>query len=271
MAELSVIWLRAAVALYSLGLIHAILSLMRRDRFFRPVLAAFSTGVTLHLVSIVEEAALIGNLPVQNLYESVSLCAFLIAAFYLFVYWRYRMESLSTFVFPLVFIMTLTATFGNPVSTWSSSAVRDMWLTVHIVSILAGYAALLLTALGAVLYLVQERELKRKRPYSSSYRLPPLGILDDLISKSMTAGFAAITLGIVTGSTWAFIELGTSWLADQRIAIAFATWGIYLAMVFLRVNAGWRGRKAAIMAITALGCCVVTWATHAGLLSIQPQ
>ena len=54
MAEMSVIWLRVAVALYSLGLLHAILTLVRRrEHLFRLALAAFTFGSVFHLVSIV--------------------------------------------------------------------------------------------------------------------------------------------------------------------------------------------------------------------------
>jgi len=41
-----------------------------------------------------------------------------------------------------------------------------------------------------------------------------------------------------------------------------------MAMVFLRLNAGWRGRKAAIIALVALGCSAITWAAHAQLRSL---
>ena len=46
MAEMSVIWLRVAAGLYSLGLLHAILTLVRRRRehLFRVALGAFALG-----------------------------------------------------------------------------------------------------------------------------------------------------------------------------------------------------------------------------------
>jgi ABC-type transport system involved in cytochrome c biogenesis permease subunit len=75
-------------------------------------------------------------------------------------------------------------------------------------------------------------------------------------------------LAVIVGSTWAFVELGTSWVTDPKIAISLFTWGIYLAMVFLRVSAGWRGRKAAVLAITALGCSALTWAAHVQLQNV---
>ena len=84
----------------------------------------------------------------------------------------------------------------------------------------------------------------------------------------MAAAFVLITLATIAGSTWAFIESGTRWISDPRISISFMTWGICLVMICLRVTAGWRGRKAALMAITALGGSALTWATHSGLLHL---
>ncbi len=266
MAEMSVIWLRVAAALYSLGLLHAILTLVRkREHLFRPALAAFSIAAVLHFVSIVEEGLLMNHCPITNFYETLSMCAFLVTVLFLFVHWRYKIESLSVFIFPLVFVMVLVATLGNPVSAWSSPAVRDAWLTVHIVLVLLGYAALLLTAVASLLYLFQERELKTKKPRQFYYRLPPLGTLDELISRSMALGFVLITLAVIAGSTWAFVELKTRWISQPKIAISFFTWGIYMAMVFLRITAGWRGRKAAIMVVTVVGFSALTWAAHARL------
>ena len=44
----------------------------------------------------------------------------------------------------------------------------------------------------------------------------------------------------------------------------------YLAMIFLRVSAGWRGRRMAWLAVSVLICSLVTWATHFGLRSVLP-
>jgi ABC-type transport system involved in cytochrome c biogenesis permease subunit len=84
----------------------------------------------------------------------------------------------------------------------------------------------------------------------------------------MALGFVLITLAVIAGSTWAFIELKADWIRQPKIAISFFTWGAYLAMVCLRVTAGWRGRKAAIMTLTVVGFSAVTWAAHARLGSL---
>ena len=102
-------------------------------------------------------------------------------------------------------------------------------------------------------------------------RLPPLATLDGLITHSMNFGFLFITLGVIAATTWAFIESGPTWFAYPRIGIALVTWLFYLTMVFLRATAGWRGRKAAVMAIAVLCCSALTWAAHVGLRSVFPR
>jgi ABC-type transport system involved in cytochrome c biogenesis permease subunit len=269
---MSIFWLRVAAVLYSVGLLHAILTVLRRPaRLARPAVATFTVGVVLHFVSLVEMAVAVRHLPVDNFYESASVCAFLIALVFLFVQWRYQFAPLGVFLYPLVFVLTLVAATEFPVAGWANPRVRDAWLLVHVLLILVGYAALLLTAVASVFYLVQERHLKRKQPRAFFDRLPPLGTLDNLITTSMGFAFAFITLGVVAASTWAFIESGTRWIREAKIVIAFLTWGACLLMVFLRASAGWRGRKAALLAIVTLGLGVVTWAAHVGLRSLLAQ
>ncbi len=270
MHSMSVFWLRVAAVLYSVGLLNAILTVLRREsRLFRLALGTFSVAVVLHMVAIVDLAFSVRHLPVDNFYETISVCAFLVALLFLFTYWRYQFSSLSVFLFPLVSLMTLIAAMETPVGSWSNPKVRDAWLAVHVFLILIGYAALLLTAVASIFYLIRERQLKRKKSSTSLFdRLPPLGTLDNLISRSMAIGFVFITLGVITASTWAFIESGTRWIAEGKIAISFFTWLLCLIMVFLRATAGWRGRKAALMAVCVLGFSALTWAAHVGLRSM---
>ncbi|MBI1894960.1 MAG: cytochrome c biogenesis protein CcsA [Acidobacteria bacterium] len=189
-------WLRVAAGLYAVGLLQSILSVLRkRVSFFRPAFGAFAVAAILHFVSLAERAASVRQVPANNFYESASLCAFVIALLFLFVYWRYQFQSLSVFLFPLVFLLTLVGSTEVPVGSWTTRAVRDIWLSIHVTLVLLGYAALLLMAAASIFYLLQEKRLKSKRPGSLFERLPPLGTLDTLISTSMGAGFALITLG----------------------------------------------------------------------------
>jgi ABC-type uncharacterized transport system permease subunit len=263
MHETSVFWLRAAAALYAIGLFHTLqIAIRKTSTLFRPALISFAIGVVLHIVAVVEAGVEQATWFPAGFHHSVSLCALLIGILFLVAYGRYRAESLGVFLFPLVFAMTTVAAVKTPLGSWTSTAARDTWLVVHIILVLLGYAALLLTAIASLLYLVQERQLKRKKSIALLERLPPLGVIDNLLSYSLGFGFVLITLGVVTGVTWAYIDTGGTNFTDPRMTAAGATWLFCLIMVMLRVTAGWRGRKAAVMAVTAVAFSAATWAVH---------
>jgi ABC-type uncharacterized transport system permease subunit len=266
MQETSIFWLRTAAVLYSIGVLHTLLVLLRKHSpLFRAALGCLGVGVIFHFVSIVEHTMILKRLPLDNFFETASVCAFLLAIVFLFVYWRYDFSSLGIGIFPLVFMLAQIGAMEVPVSSWSGPGVRGVSLAIHVLLILLGYASLLTMTFASVFYLIQERALKRKRPSTWFDHLPPLATLDTLITRSMGLGFTFITLGLITGLVWAFVESGTKFLGEERIGFAFITWGAYLVMVFLRASAGLRGRKAAWMALTVLGCSALTWAAHVGI------
>ena len=266
---MSDMWLRLAAALYSFGLVYALTYIFSKSiRLFKPALVAFGIGTVLHFVSLVEFRVANGHLPLANFYETISICAFLIALSFLIAYSYYQVAIFSVCLFPLVFFMTLIGVTEYPVAPWSSPQVRNAWLIVHITTVLIGYAALILAAVASLYYLLQENQLKNKKLPSGSNRLPPLATLDRLITQSMNAGFVFITIATATGVIFAFIESGTHWISDPKIGFFLFTWAFYLAMIFLRTSAGWRGRRMAWLAVSVLACSVVTWATHFGLGSV---
>lgn len=272
MNDFSILWLRVAAVLYLVGLADSILTLLRREtRMFPFALATVQAAVVFHFVSIAEHSIALGHLPVGNFFDTASMGSFMFAVVFLLVYWKYRFVGLSLLVFPLVAVLSVAAAMGAPLAPWASRQIRDVWLLVHIVLVLIGYSALLLGAGAALFYLLQERRLKKKQMTGSflgfldSDRVPPLGTLDTMITHSLSVGFVAITLAVIAGSTWASIELGVRWISEPKIAVSLITWGFYLVMLFLRISAGWRGRKAAFLALAVLGFCGLTWAAHVGL------
>ncbi|MBI4480682.1 MAG: cytochrome c biogenesis protein CcsA [Acidobacteria bacterium] len=265
---MSQLWLRVALALYSLGLFHAVLTVVRRrQRVFRVALSAFALGAILHLVSLVEDGLALQHFPITSLQEAASLAAFLLAGAFLLVYWRYRFQSISVFVFPLVFVLTLTAALERNTYYTDIPLLRTTWLYLHVSLIVLGNTAFFLTFIAGVMYLIQERALKSKKPWAFYYRLPPLETIDDLAYKSLAIGFPFITLGIVSGAVWASAVWGPEWPLDPKIALSFVTWLIYLSLLFARWSAGWRGRKAAYFAILGFIAIVVTWGTNTGVHS----
>lgn len=256
--------LRVALALYSFGLVDSLYSVVKQRRqLFRPALYAFVAGVILQGVALASVGLEQGRFPVQTLQQMSSLASFFITAAFLAAYARFKYESLAVFVFPLVFVLSLPGALGGTAPA-ASRPMMQWWISIHATLFLLGYAALFLTCVAGVMYLLQERELKAKRPRAFYRRLPPLGKLDEIGYQALAAAFVLVTLGLIVASVWAFAKWGPNWVVDPTIALAFLTWGISFAMVISRLAAGWRGRKGAYFSIAGFGCAALTWVVNSG-------
>ena len=93
MGESSILWLRVAACLYFVGLIEAIVTILRRrESFFRVAAGAFSIGAMFHLVSLVEEGLAMHHFPAADILESMSFCGLIVAVTFLLIRWRLTMK-----------------------------------------------------------------------------------------------------------------------------------------------------------------------------------
>lgn len=266
MQEMSLFWLRAAAVLYSAGLLYVLDYLLRRSSaLYRPALGAFFVATVLHFVSVVEMSVRNGHLAAQDIHQTVTLLALVLAIAFLVVLWIYDFSSLGLIAFPLVAGLTIFGTTSTPITQWPTVGLRDAWLLGHVLLHIGGFTATLFMALASLFYLLQERHLKTKEQSRYFQHLPPLQTLDRLASRAMYTGFAFTSAGIITGSGWAYFESGTRWFGEGKVHISLFTWCFYFVVVILRATAGWRGRRAAFLAFYVLLFSTLTWVSHAGL------
>ncbi|HYK57907.1 MAG TPA: cytochrome c biogenesis protein CcsA [Bryobacteraceae bacterium] len=264
MVSTSIFWLRVAVCFYAVGLLHSMLALLGKRTSLYPVArGTFRIGAILQGVALVDLGMAAGHIPVDNFFQTLNLCAFLIAVLFLAVEWRYHFASTAVAHFPLVFLMTLVAAMERPVAILTGA--RETWLAIHIVLVLAGYAALAIMAAASFFYLIQERRLKTKKSLGLFQKLPPLATLDNLVSRYLEYGFVFITMGVIIVFLGAGARPTQETVGDPRVAISLFTWALLLATLYLRTTAGWRGRRAAAMALAVMVCSAITWFAHVGL------
>lgn len=255
--HLALLWL--ALILYALGILLTLPSVIRRRAALSPAsLAALGLGLVSHAAALAAAGAQIHRLPVTDVRSALSFFAFLATVAFFFVYLRYRITALGIFMLPLVFVLTLISAV-HPVRPFADPAFRGGWLLVHIASIFLGYTALLLTFVAAVMYLIQERELKSKKPRAFYYRLPSLEVCDELHYRSLMLGLPFLSLGILTGFVWASRAWRGPWELDPKILASLVTWLIYLVLFSTRLSGTWRGRRAAYVAVFGFAAMMVTF------------
>jgi cytochrome c-type biogenesis protein CcsB len=212
----------------------------------------------LQTLYIVSRYIIAGHTPITSQHEAVFFFAWATTWAYLSFRWRYTVKNFGTFVSILIFCLVFISSFSPRDITPLLPALQSMWLPVHAgVSIIA-YGFLSLAFCGGLMYLLQERELKRKKFGYIFARFPSLDSLDQLNSHCLTAGFVFLTMGIVTGSVWARQAWGTYWQWDPKETWSLITWFLYLVQLHQRYTVGWRGKRAAVMAIIGFAAVVFT-------------
>jgi len=212
----------------------------------------------LQTLYIVTRYILTGHTPITSQHETVFFFVWAVTWAYLSFRWRYTVKNFGTFtsilILVLVVISALVSKDINPISP----ELRSWWLPIHAGFTIVAYGFLGLAFVGSLMYLVQEWELKSKRLGYFFSRLPSLDALDQLNSHCLTIGFIFLTLGIVTGTIWARQILGAYWRWEPKEVWSLITWFVYLIQFHQRITVGWRGKRAAVMAIIGFSCVVFT-------------
>src|SRR5450631_617389 len=243
---MTLLWLRFAVLLYGIAALAVLpAALYDRPRWRLFAVPAAIAAALFHFVSLAETLnAAHHRLPVDT-HEVQSLLALSLALIFLVVYAWYRSVSIGIFVLPIAFMLATLAAFRPGEETFSSP-IHTGWILVHIVLLLAAYAALFVSLLASLLYLIQERRLKSK---AGSHRwLPPLDTpletIDQIALKALLFGLPCMTAGLLIGSVIAQADYGAKYFSDPKILLTFGLWMAYVAMIFIRRISGLRGRRA---------------------------
>jgi cytochrome c-type biogenesis protein CcsB len=259
MPAMHVVLLRLALGLYCVGLVHSVLTtLNKKQTLFKPALVAVVAGFLLHVTSMVLRAMEVQYLPLTQRYEAFSFFAALATLGFLIAYAKYRIAPLSVFAFPVIFLMTFIANLFYDPSRSIPPVLRSNWIYIHTPLVFLGYAALFIAFAAAIMYLIQERELKSKHRTRFHNRLPSLEVCDDLAYRCLAIGFPLITLGIISGALWAQSVWGV-WASDVKVLLSFLTWFVYLLLIHYRLIAGWRGKRAAYLSIVGFIGVLITF------------
>ncbi|NBM15412.1 c-type cytochrome biogenesis protein CcsB [Streptomyces sp. GC420] len=141
-------------------------------------------------------------------------------------------------------------------------ALKSYWLYIHVSTAIFCGAVFYLGAVASVLYLFRdsyENKLAgggKPGGFATSVleRLPSALSLDKFAYRVNAAIFPLWTFTIIAGAIWAGDAWGRYWGWDAKEVWSFITWVGYACYLHARATAGWRGRKAAYLALIAFAC-----------------
>lgn len=225
---------------------HILFLIHRRPLLFKIAMGAVALGFLSHTVTLILMTVQAHRLPFANFSESLAFSSWVVVLAYLLAEWRYRISALGSFVMPVAFFGIFLALILPGEGTPLIPVMANFWFLIHLVFAFLGTAAFTLTFGVGVMYILQEGQLKSRRPGVFYHRLPSLEMLDDLSHKALSWGFPFLTLGLVAGFIWIRSAKGSFWDWDpHKTWPLLIAWAIYGILLLGRLNGWWRGRKAA--------------------------
>jgi cytochrome c-type biogenesis protein CcsB len=217
-------------------------------------------GVALTLIAFVLSVGGVGlrglaahRAPWGNMFEFTTSAMVFVVAVYLILVWRSGMRWLGLPV-------TLLATVGNGLAVTVFyvavaplvPALHSVWFLIHIVAAAVSGAAFNVGGIASILYLLKKRAEDRGQIRGYLASLPSAKRIDIICYRFHAFAFPLWTFTVAAGSIWAEYAWGRYWGWDPKETWALVTWITYACYLHARSTAGWKGKKAAVLAIVGL-------------------
>lgn len=220
-------------------------------------------GFAFHAVGLGMRWVLSGRAPLSNMFESFTFTVggMVLLALIFERVTRLRLVGMGGAILGFIFmVLAFKAPIFDSKIRPLMPALHSSWLTYHVVTILLSYSAFALSFFIGVFYLLKDMafggDATRNRLMR---RLPTLETLDGFNYRIIGVGFPLLTLGIVFGAVWAATAWGRPWGFDPKETWSAITWLIYAGYFHVRLLAGWKGRRAAWIALIGFAAVLFTY------------
>ena len=221
-------------------------------------LATFVTIIALiaDISAIILRMITSGHPPLSNGYEFLLSFVGGILAVYLYAEFRYKFKALGAFVMPIptLLLLFIIMSMGpdERIAQAIPPALKSQWLTFHVLTAMFSYGAFAVSFALGIMYLLKLSKTENGKNLNAKgivARFPSLETLDELAYKAVGFAFPLLTLCIITGAIWANYAWGTYWSWDPKETWSLITWIIYAGYLHARLMYGWKGKRAAWLAI----------------------
>jgi ABC-type uncharacterized transport system permease subunit len=166
---------------------------------------------------------------------------------YLVIGSSYRLSLLGVFTTPFASLLSVWALFLPEPHALPVKHPVNPWLEAHTSFSIVACGAFALAGLAGLMYLIQERQLKTRRPSSVFFRLPPIRTLVVANSRLLWLGFGLFTVGLGTGF---MIGQDVDW---RKVAWSLVVWALYGGILLARVRRTMAARWVATLSIIVFG------------------
>lgn len=244
-----------AVALYG-GATAALVKALSRGSGAgrRPMLLLGGFGALLHAPVLYAAIAVPGGLDL-GFFHALSLASWLIIVLFIALAVTQPVENLGIGLLPLAALALAGHLAFGTGHAGPIIPVEATGLDIHVLLSISAYAVLSLAAMQAIVLGLQHRLLHEHHPAGAVRALPPLYVMETLLFRMIAAGFALLTLALISG----FVYLDDMFAQDlvHKTVLTIFAWVVFAVLLLGHHLAGWRGPTAVRFTLGGLALLVL--------------
>jgi ABC-type uncharacterized transport system permease subunit len=203
-----------------------------------PTLGLGACALVLHALALYQNTLTDDGINL-GFYNALSLISWVVALLVILVSTVKPTDNLALIFLPAA-AMALLLELLMP-NTYFLPESLSTGLRLHILLSITAYSLLTIAAVQAIIFAIQERQLRNKHPTKSMRLLPPMQSMEDLLIQMLAIGFFLLSLSLSSGLM--FVSDIFNQHLSHKVVFSFMAWLIFGLVLWGRWAWGWRGRK----------------------------
>ncbi|MBT7952872.1 MAG: cytochrome c biogenesis protein CcsA [Gammaproteobacteria bacterium] len=203
-----------------------------------PTLGLGACALVLHALALYQNTLTDGGINL-GFYNALSLISWVVALLVILVSTIKPTDNLALIFLPAAALALLLELLMP--NTYFLPESLSTGLRLHILLSITAYSLLTIAAVQAIIFAIQERQLRNKHPTKSMRLLPPMQSMEDLLIQMLAIGFFLLSLSLSSGLM--FVSDIFNQHLSHKIVFSILAWFIFGLVLWGRWAWGWRGRK----------------------------
>jgi ABC-type uncharacterized transport system permease subunit len=198
-------------------------ALERTTRILIPSLLLF------HLSEIIIRLIALGAMPFSTAFDALSFMAFSLTLVYFIIESSFEHRTSGLFIMPLPFLLVAISAFSHNWEAETNPLLANPMFVLHAVLNVLGYTAFAISALYALMYIIQMRNMKQRRFNLLFDRLLPLDTLEKMSIRAVLIGIIVLGVGLLLSHWHLYVMFGSLWKNDIKVVSTDIIWLIYVS------------------------------------------
>ncbi len=207
--------------------------------------------VICHIIEMVTRNIALSTMPLSTTHDAYAFIAFSILLVYMISELGLNNRGAGLFILSFSLVLELLSAINMSWQPETNELLTNKTFAIHASLSITGYTALSLAAIYALMYIIQNNNLKKRNLGKLFMQLPALTYLEKMSMRSVVTGIILLGIGLFLGHYQALVnpQIGVFFPNDMKVIVSDAVWILYIAGLIVTNIKKWRGEKMAYMSL----------------------